>query len=252
MDSTYIGENTWDKEAVHYFTPAERDARRVQIANGRLQVNGAPLDSTSRVSIVMTPEKELFVGLPGEMRNTRHSSFTSGGEVIFAGNIGVHNGQIAVIDASSGHYKTPPFNALPLLKLLGESSVNLGSVELRIFYSRPNGVKAQELLDFLSHPGATFTSFILHIADTQTNKLGVAYDLFRCLRYETVAREQFIRICRTMNTEEAKQLGLALAFEANSLPSDYAVAKEVLLEEKEKGKGEPALVSILNEMRQYR
>lgn len=72
-----------------------------------------------------------------------HSSLTGGGEVPATGTIQIKNGVIQHIDASGGHYKTPPFDFLQVLERLDAMGASLEKADVE-FYD--DGLRPQ-LLD---------------------------------------------------------------------------------------------------------
>jgi len=114
---------------VEYLDPVERERYRVfpvgcklchfvQTGTGesaKLALN--EFSSSGKYIYVINSKGEMFVGEP-EIFKFHHSSFTSGGFVLCAGEIKVNNGTIELINNNSGHYKPTLPNLLQAMKFI--------------------------------------------------------------------------------------------------------------------------------------
>lgn len=126
------------KSSVQYLTEAEKKGMEVEFIDGKLYLQGAPLD-TSKIPTdkeegfaiyVLSCDFRMFVG-PYLVGKFHHSSFTSGGPVLGAGEIQTTaDGTLVLISSKSGHYKPSAMQFHNTLQFLEANGVELSKVGL--------------------------------------------------------------------------------------------------------------------------
>jgi hypothetical protein len=102
------------------------DSGRIQRHNAAGFVLGH--DRVFYLTGLMSPEVGKSLGGKG----FKHSSYFSGKNVLFAGNIRIKEGRIELIDSGSGHYKPGRFQMLHCLQALVAHGVSLSSIKVTV------------------------------------------------------------------------------------------------------------------------
>lgn len=126
------------KSSVQYLTEAEKKGMEIEFIDGKLYLQGAPLD-TSKIPTdkeegfaiyVLSCDFRMFVG-PYLVGKFHHSSFTNGGPVLGAGEIQTApDGTLILISSKSGHYKPTAMQFHNTLQFLESHGVELSKVGL--------------------------------------------------------------------------------------------------------------------------
>jgi hypothetical protein len=162
----------WDDEdkpieenRVQYLTPGERKAHQIDFQAGAsnvqlLAANRKPLDTTQLARtggyhegciFVIAPDETLYVG-PDILARFHHSSFLSGGALLWAGEIKTNqDGEITYLKDESGHYKPTPEQAINGLAVLQKRGVNLSKVTYECYTDG----KQYRAADYLSQHSRT-------------------------------------------------------------------------------------------------
>ncbi|VWM18694.1 hypothetical protein BLA6992_06896 [Burkholderia lata] len=125
MDPSFSGEEDGkvfgNNVNVQYLNEAQRNKLKVKVENGKITgSDGQCLDTSDVISevaednhraiYVMDKSGELYISKFKAKGFFQHSSFLSGGEVLAAGYIEIHDGIIKTLSRKSGHYKPAPEN----------------------------------------------------------------------------------------------------------------------------------------------
>jgi hypothetical protein len=142
---------------VAYLDSRTRLTYRVRVQGGKLVQNRATFDTDRLKTVwsgpgwaiyVLSKHKHLYANshVFGEFH---HSSFTSGSAVICAGEMKVSQGQLKILTAKTGHYKTPKENFVTAIRHLQEKGVHPSSYTVKVFQA---GNLAQPTAsEFLAH-----------------------------------------------------------------------------------------------------
>lgn len=134
LPKLYQGENKpgfQGKHAdVHYMSPAEREAIRVVIKDGRVHDNQGALYQapSNKLMYVMDQSGNFYFFNQKGHGELRHSSFFAGGPVAGAGEILVKDSLITQINRDSGHYDPQPKHLKNVMGELESDGVDVGSV----------------------------------------------------------------------------------------------------------------------------
>lgn len=147
METQYRGENkglyldpiTKTPWRVNYLNENQKSPLELVIKNGRLEHHNGnkantEFDSDSmsfnHVLVVIDQKSRIFI-LPNEERGVfHHSSLTSGENILFAGSIGIHQGQIRELSDLSGHYRPNTQQTIKVLKHLSQLGLDISNLKL--------------------------------------------------------------------------------------------------------------------------
>ena len=165
--TTDLSFNSWCKavgfdaaKSTAYYSQEERESLRVNLNDGKLFDNAMkPIDTMNcrgyeepEVSdCVMAKDKSLYCYDTStaihKAGSRHHSGILSGQPVLFAGEIGVKNGEIIKITTRSGHYRPTEKNLRDFLSVLKESGVNLNNVVIKDGFGRQISSDAEAYLN---------------------------------------------------------------------------------------------------------
>lgn len=165
MQAEFIGEAKaadGQQGSVEYLSPDDSKVFELNIHDGVLiSYSGRQFDSTTIRSherfggqeialAVLTVDSRLLASQDFKIRDLRHSSFVSGADVLWAGTIEVHRGQLVRITNDSGHYLPRLTHMKRILGYLELRGVNLAVVEATVYDTNSIGrrvsIPAREVL----------------------------------------------------------------------------------------------------------
>lgn len=134
-------------QSTAYYNDVERESLRVNMRGGKLYDNNRkPIDTTHAhghqeqgvADLVMAMDGSFYCyGVSTSIHKQgmqHHSGILSGQPVLFAGEIGVQNGEIVKITTRSGHYKPEEKQLITFLDVLKDNGVNLKGVIVKDDY----------------------------------------------------------------------------------------------------------------------
>lgn len=126
---------------VEYLDETERERYRIVPVRGRLYTTeGIPFDTgaatsrwanaDARAIFVMDEHGNLYASNTYRVGRFHHSSFLAGAPVAAAGEVTVLQGRLTFLSNRSGHYQPSPDTLKVVLRVLGESGIDVDSVEV--------------------------------------------------------------------------------------------------------------------------
>ena len=144
MISCYKGEHlpgsrVWGLSGqVKYLSPAEREAYRLEIRDGKLYDSEGTLFDTRHASslhsdepramFIMDEKGAIYASNYQELGKFHHSSFLAGGKVAAAGELVVEDGVMKLMSNRSGHYRTDGEYLDQALQVLKHSGIETGGI----------------------------------------------------------------------------------------------------------------------------
>ncbi len=139
MQGAYIERDK--RESIHYLELYKKQKYQVLITRGTFKQNNIIFDTTKYTAhgkpgwaaCVIDPNGDFFVfnHTFGEGLNPlKHSSFTQGGPVFFAGELIITRGVLKAIAPMSGHYQPNLFQIYVLLEYLSEHSIDISKANV--------------------------------------------------------------------------------------------------------------------------
>ena len=139
MQASYVERDR--REAIRYLESQKTEKHRVFITQGKFKKNNTNFDTSNYTAhakpgwaaCVLDPNGDFFVFKHtfGQGANPiKHSSFTKGGPVFFAGELIIRDGVLKAIAPMSGHYKPSLFQTYLMLEYLSDHGVDISQADV--------------------------------------------------------------------------------------------------------------------------
>lgn len=139
-------------ESLGYCSDEQRKLLQIAIVNGKLfDMENKLIDSYTLyqgITNCVVALDESFYCDVSQYNNRHHSTFMEGKPVLFAGEIGVNQGEITMISLKSGHYQPTEKDLLNFLKVLEKQGILLENITLKSFNHDIISENAKDYLNF--------------------------------------------------------------------------------------------------------